>query len=168
MPSTIADQSLLDVAVAAARAAATVVRARADDVAALHWNEKRPADFVSEVDLAAEERIRETVARLLPSAVVAGEELSPDAVSTAGLVFVADPLDGTTNFLHGYPEFAVSVGVLCEGRLAAGVVINAATGEEWTALAGGGAWREGRRLAVSRIDEPRRALIGTGFPFKHP
>ena len=161
------DLALLDVAVAAARAAATVVRTRAGDVATLRWEQKRHSDFVSEVDLAAEERIREIVLRHVPQASVAGEELSPDAARGAGLVFVADPLDGTTNFLHGYPAFAVSIGVLCEGRLAAGVVVNAVTGEEWTAVDGGGAWRDGTPLRVSSIAEPERALVGTGFPFKH-
>ena len=153
-------------AVVAARSAAGIVRARAADLAGLEWRTKSPVDFVSEVDLAAEERIREVVGRLLPEAVVAGEELSPEAVADHGLIFVADPLDGTTNFLHGYPAYAVSIGVLCEGRLAAGVVHNAVTGEEYTAADGHGAWLGGERLRVSAITEPARALIGTGLPFR--
>lgn len=164
----VADLHLLEVAVQAARAAATVIRERAGDRATLEWREKSPTDFVSAVDIAAEERIREVVGRLLPGAVVAGEELAPEAARDAGVVFVADPLDGTTNFLHGYPAYAVSIGVLVDGRLAAGVVRNAATGEQFTAADGHGAWRGDERLRVSTIDVPARALVGTGFPFKSP
>ena len=153
-------------ATAAAHAAAAVVRERSAGRASLVWQAKSANDFVSEVDLAAEARIREVVGRLLPEAVVAGEELSPDAVGEHGLIFVADPLDGTTNFLHGYPAYAVSIGVLCDGRLAAGVVQNVVTGEVYTAADGHGAWLGDERLRVSTITEPARALIGTGLPFR--
>jgi myo-inositol-1(or 4)-monophosphatase len=88
------------------------------------------------------------------------------------LAFVVDPLDGTTNFLHGFPWYAVSIGALRDGALDAGVVHNVPTGEVFFAERGGGAWRrrpDGRtaRLAVSANVDPARALIGTGFPFKH-
>ncbi len=168
-PSTlVADLNLLEVAVAAARAAAAVVGEGADRVASLDWTAKTPSDFVSAVDVAAEERIREVVGRLLPGATVAGEEGSPESYDAAGLVFVADPLDGTTNFLHGYPAYAVSIGVVVDGRLAAGVVHDVATNEVHTAVDGGGAWIGDRRLRVSEIADPARALVGTGMPFKHP
>ena len=144
------------------------MRAGAGRVATLDWTAKTPTDFVSEVDLAAEERIREVVGRLLPGATVAGEERSPESFDAPGLVFVADPLDGTTNFLHGYPAYAVSIGVLVDGRLAAGVVHDVVTGEVHTAVDGGGAWLGDRRLRVSTVADPARALVGTGLPFKHP
>ena len=134
--------------------------------AALVWQEKRANDFVSEVDLAAERRIRDVVGRLLPEAVVAGEELTPGLATGEGLVFVVDPLDGTTNFLHGFPQYCVSIGVLCDGRLAAGVVHDVVTGDVYTAAEGHGAWLGGERLTVSEIVEPSRALIGTGLPFR--
>ena len=162
------DIELLDAALSAADAAAAVIRARAADVASLAWTAKRPTDFVSEVDTTAEERIREVVVDRIPGAVVLGEELSPDAETGRGIVVVADPLDGTTNFLHGYPWFAVSIGVLHDGELAAGVVLNAATGERFAAVRGGGATRDGVPIRVSAITEPARALVGTGFPFKDP
>ncbi|HEU4630666.1 MAG TPA: inositol monophosphatase family protein [Gemmatimonadaceae bacterium] len=164
----VADLNLLEVAVTAARAAVAVIREMSGGRATLTWELKSPTDFVSAVDLAAEERIREVVGRLLPDAVVAGEERSPDDVGDEGLIFVADPLDGTTNFLHGYPNYAVSIGVLCDGRLAAGVVHNVVTGEVHTATDGHGAWLGDERLRVSSIDEPSRALVGTGMPFKDP
>jgi myo-inositol-1(or 4)-monophosphatase len=81
-------------------------------------------------------------------------------------VFVADPLDGTTNFLHGFPWYAVSIAAMVDGELAAGAILNAATGELFTATAGGGARRAGQPISVSKITDPTRALIGTGFPFK--
>ena len=160
--------TLLDTATAAADAAALFIRERSGDPGALTWIEKSPADFVSEVDRGAEERIRETVLRRHPSARILGEELSPDAIADSGLAFIVDPLDGTTNFLHGYPEYAVSIGVARDGEIVAGVVVNVPMGERFTAVRGEGARRDGLPIRVSRITDPGRALIGTGFPFKHP
>ena len=93
------------------------------------------------------------------------EEGSPKAAQRA-LTFVADPLDGTTNFLHGFPWYAVSIAALKDGAQVAGAVLNAANGELFTAAAGGGARRNGQAIGVSKITDPSRALLGTGFPFK--
>ena len=161
-------RALLDTALTAADAASDFIRTRAGDASSLAWIEKSPADFVSEVDQGAEERIREIVLASHPDARVIGEELSPDMLAGTGLAFIVDPLDGTTNFLHGYPEYAVSIGIAREGELVAAVVINVPMGERFTALRGEGAWRDGKPIGVSRITDPGRALIGTGFPFKHP
>ena len=163
-----------DMSVAAVEAA-RFIRARARDLGSLTWETKSPADFVSEVDVGAEERVR---ARLLGDEAglaghdverrVVGEEFSPDAsLSAPGVVYVVDPLDGTTNFLHGYPWYAVSIGALVDGVLSAGVVVNVATDETFTATAGGGAFRDGRPISVATNADPQRALVGTGFPFKH-
>lgn len=160
------DAELLDIALEAARAAATVIREATAGRKRLVWESKGRSDFVSEVDKAAERRIVEIVARRCAGAVVLGEELSPLALSGGGTVFIADPLDGTTNFLHGYPEYATSIGVARDGELRAAVVLNVARGEEFTARKGAGAWRDGERITVSPLREPSRALIGTGFPFK--
>lgn len=163
-----ADQrELLSTAVAAAVQAAEIIRRFGANLPALSWEQKQPADFVTEVDRAAEARIRETVTTRHPEAAIIGEELSPDASSAAGLAFVVDPLDGTTNFLHGYPAFSVSIAALRDGVLVAGAILNVPSGELFTALAGGGARRSGQPVSVSEISEPARALIGTGFPFKH-
>jgi myo-inositol-1(or 4)-monophosphatase len=102
----------------------------------------------------------------LPGASVLGEELTPTAISGRGIVVIADPLDGTTNFLHGYPEYSVSIAIARDGVLCAGVVLNVARDEEFTARRGGGAFLNGKRIKVSTLREPGRALIGTGFPFK--
>ncbi|HEX6049549.1 MAG TPA: inositol monophosphatase family protein [Gemmatimonadaceae bacterium] len=159
-------KALLDVAVEAACAAAAIVRSRAGDAATLHWQIKSPADFVTEVDTAAEHAIRDVILSRRPDAEVLGEELSPSAVAR-GTTFIVDPLDGTTNFLHGFPVYAVSIGVVQDGHLSAGVVVDVVRDVRYTAVRDAGAWRDGERIHVSGTSEPSRALIGTGFPFKH-
>jgi myo-inositol-1(or 4)-monophosphatase len=168
--STPAATTLLEIAVDAATRSCEVLRARAGDIAALTWEVKGRADYVTAVDRASEDALRSTIRSRLPDARVLGEELSPrlgggSADQLDGIVFVADPLDGTTNYLHGFPEYAVSIGVLVDGELVAGVVRHAVTGETYTAIAGAGATRDGRPIHVSPITDPSRALIGTGFPF---
>ena len=159
-------QALLDVATEAAEAAASIVRARAADASTLHWEIKSPADFVTEVDTAAERAIRDVILERRPDAEVLGEELSPAAVAR-GTTFVVDPLDGTTNFLHGFPVYAVSIGVVQDGQLDAGVIVDVVRDIRYCAARQAGAWRNGHRIRVSENSEPSRALIGTGFPFKH-
>jgi myo-inositol-1(or 4)-monophosphatase len=157
--------ALLDLAVRAAHAAAAVVRRGAAGLGTLRWEQKGPQDYVSDVDRASEETLRTMLLGEIPEARVLGEELSPDVGAGHGIIFVVDPLDGTTNFLHGFPEYAVSIGVVVDGGLIAGVVRHIVTGETFTARAGAGAWRDGAPIRVSAITEPKRALIGTGFPF---
>ncbi|MBI1809445.1 MAG: inositol monophosphatase [Gemmatimonadetes bacterium] len=162
-------EALLDVAREAARLAAASIRDATPRAAGIVWQEKSATDFVSEVDLASERIIIDTVRRRVPGARMLAEEtasrLDP-ADQARGIVFVADPLDGTTNFLHGYPEYAVSIGVLLDGALVAAVVIDVPGDEEFTATLGGGTRRDGEPVRVSTIANPQRALIGTGFPFK--
>lgn len=161
-------RALLATCVAAAARAAEILRAGAANLGQLTWDVKSPADFVSDVDRASEQAIAAVVRDRHPEARMVGEELSPDAAADlSGLVFVADPLDGTTNFLHGYPWYAVSIAALRDGQILAGAVLNAATGDLFTATAGGGARRAGEPIGVSTQTEPLRCLIGTGFPFKH-
>ena len=157
---------LLDVALEAARAGAAVIRDATAQREKLVWETKSRSDFVSEVDKASEQRIAEIVRRRCPHAIVLGEELSPGAISSEGIVVIADPLDGTTNFLHGYPEYAVSIAIARDGVVCAGVVLNVPRGDEFTAMKGAGAFLNQQRIRVSTLREPGRALIGTGFPFK--
>ncbi len=171
MPSQRHDRALLDqlleAATLAAQRGAAYVRERTRDLATLDWQSKSRADFVSEVDLGSEQRIAETLLERLPDALVLGEELTPEVEEHDGVTFIVDPLDGTTNFLHGFPEYAVSIGALLGGELVAGVVLHIPQDIRFHAVAGGGAWRDGERISVSSIDQPVRALIGTGLPFKH-
>jgi myo-inositol-1(or 4)-monophosphatase len=160
------DSELLDVALEAARAGARVIQDATAQRDKLVWEAKGQSDFVSEVDKASEREIVGVISRRLPDATVLGEELSPTAISTSGIVVIADPLDGTTNFLHGYPEYSVSIAIARNGVLCAGVVLNVPRGEEFTSRRGGGAFLNGKAIHVSNLREPGRSLIGTGFPFK--
>jgi len=129
------------------------------------WSLKGRRDFVTEVDRTAEGMIRNVLQNGSRDARIIGEELSPDIV-TEGLVWVVDPLDGTTNFLHGYPSYAVSIAAAMNGVLEAAVVHHVPRNETYHATRNGGAWMGNRRLQVSRIDDPEYALIATGFPFR--
>lgn len=162
------DAFLLATIVAAVHDAAATIRQHESEVPSLRWEEKSPSDFVSFVDRAAEERIAAVIARRLPDARLLGEEETPDLTDLdVGVVFVADPLDGTTNFLHGFPAYAVSIAALVDGELRAGAILDVPRNELFTATLGGGAQRDGKPIAVSKITDPGRALLGTGFPFKH-
>jgi myo-inositol-1(or 4)-monophosphatase len=159
-------RALLATCVAAAARGADVIRGFAGRRGALEWEEKARADFVSAVDRASEEAIGEIVRSRHADARIVGEELAPELGSLAGLTFVADPLDGTTNYLHDFPWYCVSIAALVDGEPVAAAILNVATGELFTATAGGGARRAGQPITVSRIDVPGRALVGTGFPFR--
>lgn len=168
-------RELLSVARDAARAAAAVHRQHLGRVVVADWSEKGAADFVTHVDRAAEAVIADRIRSRFPDhRLLAEEEESERAAASgvtmrsldAGWTWIVDPLDGTTNYLHGYPVYAVAIGAARDGVMQAGVVLNSATGEEWTAVRGGGAFRDGSRTVVSEMDTLSRALIGTGFPFK--
>ena len=163
-------RALLATCVAAAVKGADAVRSHAQHIERLAWEEKARADYVTAADRDSEHAIRDIIAARHMDAVILGEELSPEAAtatSTQGLVFVVDPLDGTTNFLHGFPWYAVSIAALVDGALCTGAILNVANGDLFTAVAGSGARRSGQPIHVSRITEPIKALVGTGFPFKH-
>ena len=129
------------------------------------WSLKGARDFVTEVDRTAEHIIVDVLLEGEPGSRVVGEELAPELM-TDGLVWIVDPLDGTTNFLHGYPSYAVSVGVSLDGKLIAGVVLDVPRDMTYWAADGRGAWLGDQRLQVSTIENPEFALIGTGFPFR--
>jgi len=173
---------LLATAVAAARAAVTVHVAHRGGVGQGAWDRKRASDFVTFVDREAEQEVLRAIRAAHPHDDVLAEEGTtgtlladadapdPHAALRAhpGPLWVIDPLDGTTNYLHGYRAYAASVAVCFAGEAAAGAVIDGYTGEVWSASRGGGASLDGLPLAVSTIDSLDNALIGTGFPFKTP
>jgi myo-inositol-1(or 4)-monophosphatase len=157
---------LVKVAGRAAARAATYIRAarrpRAED-----WTEKGRHDFLTDVDRACEALIAEALTRDVPGSRVVGEELTPELAASGDIIWIVDPLDGTTNYLHGYPQYAVSIGCAVRGELCAGVVHDVARDLAYRAATGSGAWLGNQRLAVSGVTAPKRALVGTGFPFKH-
>ena len=130
------------------------------------WTEKSTHDFVTAVDRGAEAIIVDVLTNRIAGSTVVGEELTPQAAMSGEVVWVVDPLDGTTNYLHGYPQYAVSIGCLVEGELCVGVVHDVTRNVTFRGGRGLGAWLGEQRLSVSNVTEPRHALVGTGFPFK--
>ena len=163
---------LLSVAEAAARDAVSVHRRYLGTVRMQDWSEKGVSDFVTHVDREAEDVIVRRIARAFPTHDVLAEEAASAAggvgaaAGDADWLWIVDPLDGTTNFLHGYPSYSASVAVAHRGEIVAGAVAHGSTGEVWTAVRGGGAFRNGQPVHVSAVEQLRLGLIGTGFPFK--
>jgi myo-inositol-1(or 4)-monophosphatase len=163
------NSELLEVALSAATAAAAVHAAGSGRIDPSGWEEKGRSDFVTEVDLEAEKRIVETIRARFPDHGILAEESGVSATtsdSAAPVRWIIDPLDGTTNWLHGYPAYAVSIAAQDADGLLVGVVLNSATGECFEAVRGEGARRDGEQIHVSGLTELRLALVGTGFPFK--
>lgn len=156
---------LLHLATTAAARAGEYIRSARRPAAPSGWTLKGRKDFVTEVDRTAEGIITEVLLAGEPAARVVGEEMNPEIV-TEGLVWIVDPLDGTTNFLHGFPSYAVSIAAAVDGRVHAGVVLDVCRNTTFSASLNGGAWMGEERVKVSSIDDPEFALIGTGFPFR--
>lgn len=167
-PPAPADVALLHEIESAAQAAAAFIRQHDARRAELIWDTKGDSDFVSIIDRGAESLIRDTFAAAGRPFTFIGEESAPDTRIGAGITFIVDPLDGTTNYLHGFPAYAVSIGALVDGVLAAAVVIDIPRDECYTAVRNGGAFRNGQRIHVSGIADPALSLIATGVPFRNP
>lgn len=163
---------LADVARGAAVKAAAYIRSAKRPAAGPGWSAKGLLDYVTDVDRASERLIADWLTKAVPGSEVLGEEFSPQRalspIARPGLLWVVDPLDGTTNYLHGYPQYAVGIAAVVDAQLAAGVVLDVERDVVYHAIAGGGAWCGEERLAVSNVTEPSRSLIGTGFPFRTP
>lgn len=159
---------LLHAAMMAARAAAEVHRREMGALETGDWTEKGHADWVSDVDHAAEQEAVAEIRRRFPKHAIAAEEKDwgGPRPGEAEVTWYLDPLDGTTNYLHRYPFHAVSIAAVDSTGVAAGVVVNSANWETFEATRGAGARRNGEPISVSRIGELKLALIGTGFPFK--
>jgi myo-inositol-1(or 4)-monophosphatase len=156
---------MLNIAVRAARRAGAIINRAALGGDALVVKAKQANDFVTQVDRAAEEAIIEIARKAYPDHGFLAEE-SGSASSEAQYRWIIDPLDGTTNFIHGFPQYAVSIGIEHRGALAHAVVYDPAKNELFTASKGRGAFLNDRRVRVSRCTRLQEALVGTGFPFK--
>lgn len=157
---------MLNMAIRAARAAGDLIVRYVDRIDTLKITPKGRNDFVSEVDRQAEREIVNILHKAYPDHGFLGEEGGRQGLARGDFVWVIDPLDGTTNFLHGFPQFAVSIALLHKGRIECGVIYDPMRQELFTAKRGGGATLESRRLRVTRQNSFKGALLGTGFPFK--
>ena len=156
--------ALLYVAVMAARRAGNSLMRNLVKLDSLTVETKGHNDYVSEADRAAEREVIETIHKHYPDHAILAEESG--STGTSETVWIVDPLDGTTNFLHRFPVFAVSIGVQVKGRMEHAVVYDPVRQELFTASRGVGAQLDGRRIRVSGQKNLDRALIGTGFPFR--
>ena len=156
---------ILNIAVRAARRAGSIINRAALDSGGLRVTSKRAKDFVTQVDHAAEEAIIDIVRKSYPEHGFVAEE-SGIANADAEHVWIIDPLDGTTNFIHGFPQYCVSIGIKSRGALAHAVIYDPARNELFTASKGRGAFLNDRRIRVSALTRFGDALVGTGFPFK--
>ena len=158
----------VNIALRAARQAGQFIRRAADDVQRIKVEQKGRNDFVSEVDRAAEAHIIDVLQKAYPNYGILAEEsgAQPGKGDDARWQWIIDPLDGTTNFLHGFPQFCISIALACDGKVEHAVVVDPLREEEFTASRGRGAVMNGRRLRVTQRAGLEGALIGTGFPFR--
>jgi len=157
-------QPLLNIAVKAARRAGDIIVRAIPRLEAIQVESKGRNDFVTEVDKAAEADIIQTIRRLYPDHAILAEESG--ASGDSDVLWIIDPLDGTTNFMHGFPTFAVSIACQIRGRLEHAVVFDPMRQEIFTASRGDGAQVEGRKMRVSKQITLEGALIATGFPYR--
>lgn len=155
---------MLNTAVKAARRAATIINRASNDLEALTVRAKQENDFVSEVDHKAEQAIIEVLLTAYPNHAILAEESGETGNSE--FQWVIDPLDGTTNYLHGLPQYAISIALLVKGQLDQAVVYDPTRNELFTASKGAGAFLNDRRIRVSKRTKLAESLIGTGFPYR--
>ncbi|MBL8518848.1 MAG: inositol monophosphatase [Betaproteobacteria bacterium] len=155
---------MLNIAVKAARRAGSIINRASFDLDKLTIVKKQQNDFVTEVDQAAEQAIIRTIAEAYPDHAFLAEEGGKTGDSDH--VWIIDPLDGTTNFLHGMPQYCVSIALQTKGVLTHAVVFDPTRNELFTATKGAGAFLNERRIRVSKRIKMEESLIGTGFPFR--
>lgn len=156
--------ALLNVAIMAARRGGDTLIRSLPKLDKIRVEQKGRNDFVSEADRNAEKAIIHTIQKHYPDHAILAEESGQQGDSE--YLWIIDPLDGTTNFLHGFPVFAVSIGLQHKGRMERGVVYDPLRQELFTAVQGQGAQLDGRKIRVSGNKELDRSLIGTGFPYR--
>ena len=158
---------VLTIAKRAALSASRILLRHFDHLERLNITTKQRNDFVTEADLQAERDIIQILRKTYPNHGILAEE-SGEQPGQDEYQWVIDPLDGTTNFIHGIPHFAISIGFRHKNRLEAALVFDPIRQELFTASRGGSAQLNDRRIRVSNINALENALLGTGFPFRHP
>lgn len=159
-------QPILNIAIRAARNAGSVIMRSLPHIEHLRIEEKSKNDYVSEVDRLAEQEIINTIKKAYPEHAIFAEESG--ASGNSDTVWIIDPLDGTANFLHGFPQFAVSIGVKVKGRIEHAVVYDPTRDELFTASRGEGAKLNDHRIRVTNRRVLDGAIVATGFPFRFP
>ena len=157
-------QPMLNIAVRAAHAAGDYISRQVNNIPNLEIESKSKNDFVTLVDRRAEERIIETLLKAFPTHSIMAEESG--SFGESEFQWIIDPLDGTTNFLHGFPHFAVSIALAIDGKLQHGVIYDPMKQELFAASRGDGATLNNRRIRVTSRFSSEGALLGTGFPFR--
>ena len=158
---------MLNVAVKAARAAGAIINRAALDVESVRISQKQVNDFVTEVDHASEAIIIETLLTAYPDHGIWAEESGKThGARNAESVWIIDPLDGTTNFIHGFPVYCVSIALAVRGKVEQAVIYDPSRNDLFTATNGRGAYLNERRLRVSKRTQLKESLISTGFPFR--
>jgi myo-inositol-1(or 4)-monophosphatase len=161
-----ATELLLDVAVSVAReAAALALSSRPSAIRDVGTKSSR-TDVVTAADVAVEKLVRSRLESLRPGEPVFGEETGGAAAAPGQVCWVVDPIDGTVNYLYGLPWYTVSLAAQVDGVSVAAAVVEPETGREWTAIRGGGSWRDGVSLRVSAATQLDMALISTGFAYR--
>lgn len=158
---------MLNIAIKAARAAGAIINRAALDLDLLKVGRKGPNDFVSDVDRAAEQAIIDILLEAYPGHAILAEESGRErGAKHSEFLWIIDPLDGTTNFLHGFPVYAISIALVHRGVIQQGVVYDPTRNDLFFASRGRGAFLNDRRLRVSKRIRLGDALVGTGFPFR--
>ncbi|MBI2307689.1 MAG: inositol monophosphatase [Rhodocyclales bacterium] len=156
----------LNIAIKAARRAGQIITRASHDVDLLKVTTKRQSDFVTEVDKAAEAAIIEVLREAYPNHGILAEESGLSAGKQAEYQWIIDPLDGTTNFIHGFPQYAISIALAHNGQVVQAVIFDPERNELFTASKGRGAFLNERRIRVSKRIKLEEALLGTGFPYR--
>jgi myo-inositol-1(or 4)-monophosphatase len=158
---------MINVAVKAARAAGAIINRAALDVEAVRISQKQVNDFVTEVDQAAEAIIIETLLSAYPGHGIWAEESGREhGAQDSEFIWIIDPLDGTSNFIHGFPVYCVSIALAVKGKVEQGVIYDPSRNDLFTATKGRGAFLNDRRLRVSKRLRLQECLIANGFPFR--
>lgn len=163
---TVSQSPYINIAIRAASRAGEIMRREQNRLHQLTINEKAPNDFVSDVDLACEASIKRCILDKFPEHGIQAEEGGIQDNPDSEFRWIIDPLDGTSNYLHGIPHFAVSIALQIKGRLEHAVIYDPIREEMFTASRGDGALLNDRRIRCSQRTSLKSALIGTGFPFR--
>jgi myo-inositol-1(or 4)-monophosphatase len=158
---------MINVAVKAARAAGSIINRAALDVESVRVSQKQVNDFVTEVDQASEAAIIETLLGAYPGhGILAEESGQTHGAKDSEYVWIIDPLDGTTNFIHGFPVYCVSIALAVKGKVEQAVIYDPTRNDLFTATKGRGAFMNDRRIRVSKRTRLQECIISTGFPFR--